>query len=137
MLNQNWALCLIEEFSEFERHFGRDAAPTENDFVDASWADAKGSRKGVLGNAHGHEIVFEQNFTGCDGGFHREFLSTDFADFHRFQVFKIFHEELGAPTSSLAEEGVDAEEDLGGPALDQGQSSASWHKPALTGFWWI
>ena len=72
MLNQNWALCLIEEFSEFERHFGRDAAPTENDFVDASWADAKGSREGVLGNAHGHEIVFEQNFTGCDGGFHLE-----------------------------------------------------------------
>ena len=41
---------------------------------------------------------------------------------------------LGAPTSSLAEEGVDAEEDLGVPALDQGQSSGRWHKPALTGF---
>ena len=70
MLNQNWALCLIEEFSEFERHFGRDAAPTENDFVDASRADAKCTREGVLGNAHGHEIVFKENFTGRDSGLH-------------------------------------------------------------------
>ncbi len=36
--------------------------------------------------------------------------------------------------SSLAEEGVDAEEDLSVPALDHGQSSASSHRPALTGF---
>ena len=91
MLNQNWALFLIEEFSEFERHFGRDAAPTENDFVDASWADAKGSREGVLGNAHGHEIVFEQNFTGCDGGFHRgnfyPQISQIFTDFKFLKFF--------------------------------------------------
>ena len=131
MLNQNWALCLIEEFSEFERHFGRDAAPTENDFVDASRADAKCSREGIWGNAHGHEIVFEQNFTVCDGGFHRGIF------IHRFQVSKIFCAAMGAPTSSLAEEWVDAEEDLGVPALDQGQSSARWHRPALTGFWWM
>jgi hypothetical protein len=70
-------------------------------------------------------------------GFIGEFLSTDFADFHRLKVFKIFHEELGAPTSSLAEEGVVAEEDLGDPALDHGQSSARSHKSALTGFWWM
>jgi hypothetical protein len=23
-----------------------------------------------LGNAHGQEIVFKKNFTGCDSGFH-------------------------------------------------------------------
>ena len=89
MLNQNWALCLIEEFSEFERHFGRDAAAAEHDFVDASRADAEGSREGILGNAHGHEIVFKENFTRCDGGFHgRIFIHRFRADFHRFQVFK-------------------------------------------------
>ena len=72
MLNQNWALCLIEEFSEFERHFGRDAAPTENDFVDVARADAKGTSQGVLGNVHGNEVVLKENFTGRDGGFHLE-----------------------------------------------------------------
>jgi hypothetical protein len=51
--------ALFEKFAEFEGHFGSDAAATENDFVDASRADAEGSREGVLGNAHGHEIVFE------------------------------------------------------------------------------
>jgi hypothetical protein len=60
--------------------------------------------------------------------------STYFVDFHRFQVSKIFCAAMGAPTSSLAEWGVLAEEDLGVPALDQGQSSARWHRPALTGF---
>jgi len=66
-----------------------------------------------------------------------EFLSTDFADFHRFQVSKNFHAGMGAPTSSLAEEWVVAEEDIRVPALDQGQSSARWHRSALTGFWWM
>jgi hypothetical protein len=56
---------------------------------------------------------------------------------HGFRVAEIYREGLGAPTSSLAEEGVDAEEDLGVLALDQGQSSARWHRPALTGFWWM
>ena len=63
--------ALFEKFAEFERHFGRDAAATENDFVDASRADAECTREGVLRTAHGNEIVFEQNFTGSDGGFHR------------------------------------------------------------------
>lgn len=62
---------LLEEFAEFEGHFGRDAAAAEHDFVDAAWADAEGSREGVLRNAHGHEIVFKENFTGRDGGLHR------------------------------------------------------------------
>ena len=48
-----------------------------------------------------------------------------------------FYEGLGAPTSSLAEECVDADGDVGVPALDQGQSSARWHRAALTGFWWM
>ena len=64
-------------------------------------------------------------------GFIGEFLS---ADFHRLKVFKNFCVGLGVPTSSLAEEGVDAEEDLSVPALDHGQSSASSHRSALTGF---
>ncbi len=62
--------ALFEKFAEFEGHFGRDAAAAENDFVDASRTDAKGSCERVLGNAHGHEIVFEQNFTGSDSGLH-------------------------------------------------------------------
>ena len=62
--------ALPEEFAEFERHFGRDVAATENDFVDASRADAKCSCERVLGNAHGHEIVYEQNFTGSDSCLH-------------------------------------------------------------------
>jgi len=62
--------ALFEKFAEFEGHFGSDAAATENDFVDASRADAECTREGVLGDAHGCEIVFEQNFTGCDSGLH-------------------------------------------------------------------
>jgi hypothetical protein len=61
---------LLEEFPQFERHFGRDAAATEDDFVDASRTDAKGSCERVLGNAHWHEIVFKENFTGSDSGLH-------------------------------------------------------------------
>jgi hypothetical protein len=64
--------ALFKKLVEFEGHFGRNAAAAEHDFVDALRTDAKGSREGVLGNAHGHEIVFEKNFTGCDGGFHLE-----------------------------------------------------------------
>jgi len=73
--------ALFEKFPEFEGHFGRDAAATENDFVDASRADAECSREGILRNAHGAEVVFEQNFTGCDGGFHRRIF------IHRFRRF--------------------------------------------------
>lgn len=72
---------LFEEFAEFEGHFGRDAAAAENDFVDAAWADAEGSREGVLRNAHWHEIVFKENFTGSDSGFHKERF------IHRFRRF--------------------------------------------------
>ena len=61
---------LFEEFAKFKRHFGRDAAAAEHDFVDASRTDAKGSCECVLGNAHGHEIVFEQNFTRSDSCLH-------------------------------------------------------------------
>ena len=63
--------ALFEKFAEVEGHFWSDAAAVEDNFVDASRADAECSREGVLGNAHGHEIVFEQNFTGSDGGFRR------------------------------------------------------------------
>ena len=45
--------------------------------------------------------------------------------------------EPGAPTSSLADRCVDADGDVGVPALDHGHSSARWHRPALTGFWWM
>ena len=62
--------ALPEEFAEFERHFGRDAAATENDFVDASRTDAKGSCESVLGNAHWHEIVLKENFTRRDSCLH-------------------------------------------------------------------
>ena len=72
---------LFEKLAEFERHFGRDAMVAEDDFVDASRTDAKGSCERVLGNAHGHEIVFEQNFTGRDSGFHKERF------IHRFRRF--------------------------------------------------
>ena len=51
--------ALFEKFAEFEGHFGSDAAATENDFVDASRADAECTREGVLGNAHGNEVVLE------------------------------------------------------------------------------
>jgi len=44
---------------------------------------------------------------------------------------------MGAPMSPLAEWGVVAEEDLGVLALEKGQSSARWQRPALTGFWWM
>jgi hypothetical protein len=70
-LSQNWALCL-KKLAEFEGHFGRGAAATEHDFLDVARADAKGSREGVLGNAHGNELVLKENFTGRDGGFHLE-----------------------------------------------------------------
>ena len=80
--------ALLEEFAEFQGHLGRDAAAAEHDFVDAAGADAEGSREGILGNAHGNEVVLKENFTGRDGGFHRRvFISTDFADFHRLKVF--------------------------------------------------
>jgi len=51
--------ALFEEFAEFKRHFGRDAAATEHDFVNASRTHAKSSCERVLGNTHGHEIIFE------------------------------------------------------------------------------
>ena len=62
--------ALFEKFAEFEGHFRGDAAAAEHNFVDAARADAEGSRKGVLGNAHGDEVVFQKNFTGRDGGLH-------------------------------------------------------------------
>ena len=63
---------LFEEFAEFERHFRSDAAATEDDVVDASRVDAKGTSQGVLGNAHGNEVVLKENFAGSHGGFHLE-----------------------------------------------------------------
>ena len=63
---------LFEKFAEFEGHFRSDAAATEDDVVYASWVDAECSCKGVLGNAHGNEVVLKENFTGRDGGFHLE-----------------------------------------------------------------
>ena len=67
-------------------------------FVDAARADAEGSRESVLGDAHGDEVVFEENFTGGDGEFHRGIF------IHRFQVSKI-HAALGAPMVSLVSAG--------------------------------
>ena len=54
--------ALLKEFAEFKRHFGRGAAATENDFVDASRTVAKGSCERVLGNAHGHENSLRAEF---------------------------------------------------------------------------
>ncbi len=82
--------ALFEEFPEFQRHLGRDATATEDDFVDASRTDAKGSCERVLGNAHGHEVVFEQNFTGCDGGFHRGIYIHRFRGFSQISSFGNF-----------------------------------------------
>ena len=79
--------ALFEEFPEFEAHLGRDAAATEDDFVDAARADADGSHEGVLRNAHGHEVVFEQNFTGSDSGFHRRVLIRRFRRFSQIKSF--------------------------------------------------
>jgi len=73
--------ALFEEFPEFEGHLGRDAAATEDDFVDASRVDAKGTSQGVLGNAHGNGVVLKENFTGRDSGFHKERF------IHRFRRF--------------------------------------------------
>ena len=87
MLNQNWA-PLFEEFAKLKRHLGRDAAAAENDFVDASRADAECSREGILRNAHGHEVVFEQNFTGRDGGFHMGIFIRRFRRFSQIKSFK-------------------------------------------------
>lgn len=64
--------ALFEKIAEFEGHFRRDAAATEHDFLDVARADAKGSRKGVLGNAHGNEVVLKKDFAGRNSGFHLE-----------------------------------------------------------------
>jgi hypothetical protein len=40
-----------------------------------------------LRNAHGHEVVFEQNFTGCDGGFHRRVFIRRFRSFSQIKSF--------------------------------------------------
>lgn len=82
--------ALFEEFPKLEGHFGCDAAATENDFVDASRAGAECSCKGVLRNAHGHEIVFKENFTGYDGGFHREIFIHRFRGFSQISSFGNF-----------------------------------------------
>ena len=63
---------LLEEFHELQRHFGRNAAAAEHDFVDALRTDAKGSCERILGNAHGNEVVLKENFAGSHGGFHLE-----------------------------------------------------------------
>ena len=51
--------ALFEKLAEFEGHFRGYAAATEDDVVDASRADAKGSCEGVLGNAHWFEVVLK------------------------------------------------------------------------------
>jgi hypothetical protein len=40
-----------------------------------------------LGNAHGHEIVFKENFTGRDGGFHRGIFIRRFRRFSQIKSF--------------------------------------------------
>lgn len=73
--------ALIEQFSGSEGHFESYAAAGKNDFIDASLADGKGSSEDILEEAHGHEIVFKENFTGCDSGFHKKRF------IHRFRRF--------------------------------------------------
>ena len=95
-------LCaLFEEFHEFEGHFGRDAAATEHDFVDAARADAEGSREGVLRNAHWNEIVFKENFTRCDGGFHGRIFIHRFCRFSQISSFEIFANHLRESAQSV------------------------------------
>jgi len=79
--------ALFEKFAEFQGHLGHDAAAAENDFVDASRADAEGSREGILRNAHGNEIVLKENFTGCNGGFHRGIFIRRFRRFSQIKSF--------------------------------------------------
>ena len=62
--------ALFKKFAQFQGHLGRDTSAAKHDFVDAAGADAEGAGQCVLGNAHGHEVVFEQNFPGSDSGFH-------------------------------------------------------------------
>ena len=58
--------ALFKKFAQFQGHLGRDTSAAKHDFVDAAGADAEGAGQCVLGNAHGHEVVFEQNFPGSN-----------------------------------------------------------------------
>ena len=78
---------LFEKLAEFERHFGRDAAATEDDCVYASRTDAECSCEGILRNAHGHKIVLKENFTGRDGGLHRGIYIHRFRRFSQIKSF--------------------------------------------------
>jgi hypothetical protein len=40
-----------------------------------------------LGNAHGHEIFFKENFTGRDGGLHRRVYIHRFRRFSQIKSF--------------------------------------------------
>ena len=61
---------LSEEGTEADGHGRGDRSLAEHDLVDRPRRHADGAGHGVLGNAHGIEILLKQDLAGCDGSFH-------------------------------------------------------------------
>ena len=97
-------LCaLFEKIAEFQGQLGRDASAAEHDFIDAAGTNTEGAGQGVLGNAHGFEVVFKENFTGGDGGFHRGIFIRRFRRFSQISSFEVLPNHLCESAQSVDE----------------------------------
>ena len=61
---------LAEEDAEADGHGWSDGPLAEDDLVDPPQRHADGAGHGVLRDAHGLEIFFQQDLAGGDGSFH-------------------------------------------------------------------
>ena len=61
---------LPEERSKAYRHGRGDGSSPMHNLVYRAWRDTDSARHGVLRNAHGLQVLFEQDFAGGDGREH-------------------------------------------------------------------
>ena len=62
---------LAEERAKADRHRGGDGPFAQHDLVDCPGGHADGPGHGILGEAHGGQILLQQDFSGCDRWIHR------------------------------------------------------------------
>ena len=61
---------LAEEDSKADGHGGRDGTAGVDNLVDGTGRDADGAGHGVLGDAHGNQVLLQEDLAGCDGWIH-------------------------------------------------------------------
>ena len=62
-------LGLAEKGAEADGHGWGDGALAKDDFIDGARRNADGACHGVLGDAHGEEVLLKKDFAGCNWRF--------------------------------------------------------------------